>query len=208
MYTPKAFALDDPQAQWAFMREHSFATLVTTVDGAITATHLPVLPRPDDNTLLLHLARANPQWQGQVGREVLVMFQGPHAYVSPSVYAAPHPNVPTWNYTAVHAYGIAQIIDDPTAVMALMAATVTEYEAGRDAPWTPAPSQGYAEALVRGVVALRIEVMRIEGKYKLSQNRAAVDQHNVAAAFAGSDVPLERAVGRLMSSAPADKSAG
>src|SRR5579883_1304747 len=119
------------------MRRFSFATLVTVQDGAPFATHVPVLLDADageQGALRAHLARANPQWRALAeGQEALVLFQGPHAYVSPAWYET-HPSVPTWNYAVVHAYGKPRLLDD-AELFALLRASVAEYESGRETPW-------------------------------------------------------------------------
>ena len=110
MYTPKHFEMNDPAELTAFMQHYNFAALVTSHEGNITASHLPFMldaSRGEHGTLIAHLAHTNPQWQTFAsGQEALVIFTGPHAYVSPSWYEKPTTNVPTWNYTAVHAYGV------------------------------------------------------------------------------------------------------
>ena len=109
MYIPKSFQVTDPEVLAAFIRAHSFATLVSAVDGTPFATHLPLLL--DQGTLLGHVARANPHWQAFDGqREALAIFHGPHAYISPTWYAT-GPAVPTWNYAAVHVYGAPRLIE-------------------------------------------------------------------------------------------------
>jgi transcriptional regulator len=194
MYVPEAFRVDRPEALRDFMRRHSFATLVTVVDGAPFATHLPLLldaARGAHGTLLGHLARANPHWHAfdvdgtaqsgsgaadGRGPESLAIFSGPHAYVSPSWYETPVA-VPTWNYTAVHAYGRPRVIEEPERVLDVLRRSVDSYEAAFEAPWRMdgLPS-GYVEKLAANVVAFAIEVTRIEGKLKLSQNRSEADR--------------------------------
>lgn len=203
MYVPRAF--DAPDRAWchALIRAESFGTLIS-VDGAGApfATHLPFLLDPDrgpHGTLLGHVARPNPQWRGFApGRPVLAIFQGPHAYVSPSWYGV-HPSVPTWNYVAVHAYGVAVILEDAAPVRALLARLVEIHEADRPAPWSLAAlPEDYLARMLGGIVAFEIPIERLEGKAKLSQNRAAEDQARVRATLAASDDPLARAVARLM----------
>ncbi len=190
MYTPKHFLEDHTPVLHEIMRSNSFATLVTHGPGGMTASHLPFLiddTRGEFGTLRGHMARANSQWQDFVdGAEVLVIFAGPHAYISPSWYG-PGKSVPTWDYLAVHAYGPAVVLED-AATLALLRDQVSTYESGFARPWTlDAQPAGYIEALSKGVVAFEIEISRLEGKAKLSQNRPA-DQPGVAAALeAGGD---------------------
>ena len=203
MYVPKHF--DAPDVAWChdLIRREPFAILVGVDQaGAPFATHLPVLldevPAPL-GTLLGHVARPNPQWQlFRPDRPVLVVFPGAHAYVSPSWYAQ-HPAVPTWNYVAVHAYGIARVIEDPGRVRALLDRLVRTFEAGRAAPWRmDSLSDTYVSGMMGGIVAFEIPIERLEGKAKLSQNRPAGDQARVRAALAAEGDPLASAVAELM----------
>ena len=120
MYVPKHFAEDDPATLRAYIEANPFATIVTMLDGELIATHVPVLLDGDaaaGGTLVGHVARANPHWRAFDGvTESLVIFAGPHAYVSPAWYTET-PAVPTWNYTAVHVYGVAKAIEDPEAIL-------------------------------------------------------------------------------------------
>ena len=127
MYIPKLFREEDVSVLHALMQTYSFATVVTQHEGVPYATHLPLTLRPEQGpygTLIGHMARANPQWrdfgmQGEGEQEALVIFQGPHTYVSPSWYTV-HPSVPTWNYAAVHAYGVPEIVDDEAALYTML----------------------------------------------------------------------------------------
>lgn len=198
MYIPSTFAVDDRAALLNVMREHSFATLVTVQDGRPFATHLPVLIDADrgaHGVLSGHLARANPQWRHLEDAEALVIFQGPHAYVSPAWYGAAQPNVPTWNYIAVHAYGPARIITDPEAVAGHLRALVDAHESG-DSGWTLDPA--YSARLQAGVVAFELEIASLEGKFKLSQNKPPAARAGVAAALTASPRDHERAVAAAM----------
>lgn len=197
MYIPSAFAVDDRAAMLDVMRQHSFATMVTVADGRPFATHLPVLLDADrgaHGVLIGHVARGNPQWRHLDG-EALVIFQGPHAYVSPAWYGPGPANVPTWNYIAVHAYGMARIIADPALVAEQLRALVAAHEPG-DSGWSlDADYAGKAQA---GVVAFELEIARLEGKFKLSQNKPAAARAGVAAALAASPRDHERAVAAAM----------
>ncbi len=204
MYVPGHFRLDDPAALRAFMRAHAFATLVTLVDGAPFATHLPVLvddaPGEGGPELVLraHVARANPQWRALAEQDALVIFSGPHAYVSPAWYTVAE-SVPTWNYTAVHAYGRGCILAEPDAVRDVLRRLTDANEAGFAQPWRMEDLPGdYVEGMMRGIVAFAIPVTRLEGKAKLSQNRSAEDRTGVVAALAASGDPSARAVAGLM----------
>jgi transcriptional regulator len=202
MYIPQAFRETRLEVLHALIREHSFGTLVSTVNGELFATHLPFLldaSRGPNGTLRGHMARPNPHWQGfQAEAESLVIFQGPHAYISPSWYVSEQA-VPTWNYTAVHAYGIPTIIADPPAVRALLDATVHTFEDGRDQPWSTAKvSEQYVANMARGIVAFEMPIDRIEGKRKLGQNRPAADIESAANGLRAHGDALDLAVAELM----------
>jgi transcriptional regulator len=127
-----------------------------------------------------HMARANPQWrQFDPEREVLAVFSGPHAYVSPSWYET-HPSVPTWNYAAVHVYGRPRIIEDPESVRASIQRLVDRYESDFETPWRMNLPQRYETSRLRAIVAFEIEISRLEGKFKLNQKSDEVDRRNVA----------------------------
>jgi transcriptional regulator len=193
------------------MRRESFATLVTVDEtGTPFATHLPFLldaGRGPLGTLIGHVARRNPQWRHfAAGRPALVIFQGAHAYVSPAWYEV-HPSVPTWNYEAVHAYGVPAVVEDPARVEAVLGALVQTYEGSRPQPWRMAslPAE-YVARMIRGIVAFEVPIDRLEGKAKLSQNRDAADQARVRAALLGAGDPLSQAVARRMVEANAPES--
>lgn len=202
MYVPKAFAEDDAAVRHDLIEANNFGLLVSTVDGAPLATHLPFLldrERGARGTLVAHMARANPHWQGfAAGGEALAVFTGPHAYISPAWYAG-EPNVPTWNYAAVHAYGVPRLVEDPAAVAAMMERLVDVHEAGSGQPWRLASQpDDYRQAMIRGIVAFEIPVARLEGKSKLSQNKTAADRAGVVAALRDASDPQALALGLLM----------
>lgn len=200
MYIPRAFAVDDPAALRELMRHHSFATFITSTDGAPFATHLPLLleDRGEHGALMGHLARANPQWRALDGRtEALVIFSGPHGYVSPSLYEA-QPSVPTWNYMVAHVYGAPRVVEDEDAVREHLLALVARFEADRPVPYDYPYEENWLRNMMRAVVAFEMPIARIEGKFKLSQNRNEVDRAHVAAAFAASEAPDERALADAM----------
>lgn len=192
MYIPRPFRLDDREAIVEVMRRHSFATLVTAFDGEPQATQLPFVyeaQRGDHGTLVSHMARANPQWQdfgryASEGGSALVMFEGPHSYVSPSWYPADEPAVPTWNYVTVQVYGVPRVIEDSSEVRMLLARLVDTNEAGLDPGWSlDSQADEYVERMMRGVVAFELPVERIEAKAKLSQNKADASRLGVAGAL-------------------------
>ena len=183
MYIPKHFVGEDRESIAALIRSRGFATMITVVDGSPFATHCPLMYDADagpHGTLLGHIARANPQWQHFAGGgEVLSIFHGPHAYVSPSWYGQ-QPSVPTWNYIAVHAYGRGRLIEGDAA-RDVLRRLVDVYEA-KDSDWSMAAlPEGYMKGMVRGIVAFEIPLDRLEAKFKLSQNRALEDRKRVMA---------------------------
>jgi transcriptional regulator len=203
VYRPKPFEAPDRAWCHRLIEAESFGTLVgADPTGAPFATHLPFLLDADRGplgTLLGHVARANPQWRYFTdGRPVLAIFTGPHAYVSPAWYGV-HPSVPTWNYVAVHAYGVPAVIEEPARVTALLGRLVQTHEAGRPSPWPmDALPADYLAGMLRGIVAFEILIDRLEGKAKLSQNRSAADQARVRDALAAAGQPLAVAVAALM----------
>jgi transcriptional regulator len=206
VYVPEDFDASDPAWCHALMQAESFATLVTVDEGGVPfATHIPVLldaGRGRLGTLLAHIARANPQWRHfAAGRPALVVFQGPHAYISPAWYAT-HPSVPTWNYVAVHAYGVPAVIEDPARVKALLARLVGVYEGRRPGAWPfESLAPDYVDRMVRGIVAFEIPIERLEGKAKLGQNRSAADRAGAAASLRAAGDGRSLAVAELMEKA-------
>ena len=199
MYIPGHFAEDDRATLYDVIRRNSFGILTSQVDGRPFATHLPFLL--DGDTLVAHMARANPHWRGFAGGgEVLCVFSGPHAYVSPSWYAAENV-VPTWNYVAVHAYGTPEIVDDAGSAYGDQQRLVDEFESGFANPWALQDrDRGYIDGMIRAIVNFRIPIARIEGKFKLSQNRDAADRARVIDALATADDPAARDTAALMRS--------
>lgn len=176
MYVPKDFANDDRVALDNVIRANPFGLLVGELDGSPYATHLPFLL--DGDRLLAHFARGNPHWKAIDGKcEMLAVFSGPHAYVSPTWYLS-RQAVPTWNYVAVHVYGAPRVIEDATQIRDQMDRLVDEYEGGG---WTlDGQEPDFVTRMSRGIVAFEMPVGRIEGKFKLSQNRPVEDRDRVA----------------------------
>ena len=177
MFIPSSFRVDDRETLLAFMERYGFATLVTNHGGSPFATHLPLLVDRENNVLLGHLARANPQWEALGETEAFAIFSGPHAYISPSWYIAA-PAVPTWNYAVVHVYGTPRLLS-PERTREIVDQTVRKYESGRPAPWPNDLPEEYRRRMLAGIVGLEMPITRIEGKFKLGQNRSAADQAGV-----------------------------
>lgn len=202
MYVPEHFRFEREDDLYDVMRRYSFATLVSTEEGVPFATLAPFVVRRDAAGRVRvwgHIARANPQWRAfGPGVEVLVVFQGPHAYVSPSWYETA-PNVPTWNFVVVHAYGVPRLfLDDLETTLWVLAESVAQYEAGFERPWKLDPASEYVRSLLPDVAAFEIELTRVEGQRKLSQNAPEPDRAGAIAGLEGQDDTGAREVARLM----------
>ena len=172
MYVPAAFAETDQAKLHGFMRRHSFAVLASDGGDGLVASHLPLLFEAHAGPhghLLGHMAKANPQWRDVRG-EVMAVFSGPHAYVSPSWYEEDG-TVPTWNYAAVHAHGTFHLVEDHEGLLDIFRRSVQTYEGPRPEPWAFDESAPHVEGLLNAIVGFRIEITRFEGKWKLSQNQ-------------------------------------
>jgi transcriptional regulator len=199
MYIPNANRVDDQEQLLAFMQAHSFATLVSLVNGQLFATHLPLVIVAQEEGMLVrgHMAKANPQWQELATQsEVLVIFQGPHAYISPTHYTK-WESVPTWNYMAIHAYGSARLIQDEAGLVMALEELIAANDPAYQAQWESLPDK-FRSGMLNGIVAFEIAVTRLEGKFKLSQNRPVEDQQRVATALAAHSDTTIAAVGHSM----------
>jgi transcriptional regulator len=185
MYLPAAFAETDQARLHDFIEQSSLGLLVSQVDGLPFASHLPFLldrTAGPHGTLVGHLARANPQWREAAGQTALAIFSGAHAYLSPTWYEAEQV-VPTWNYTAVYAYGRVQVVEDKEALLEIVREMVQVYEQAMPRPWSFDPTSTCLERLRAQIVGFRIEVERIEGKFKLNQNHPADRRQKVVRAL-------------------------
>ncbi len=184
MYLPKAFRETDTAVLHKFMTQHGFAMLVTSGPQGLVASHLPILLDESQGpfgTLAGHFARANEQ-AADLGRDALVIFSGPHAYVSPSWYETPN-TVPTWNYVAVHAYGVLEPVTDRTELCRILSDTTAKYEQPRPHPWTFAETTDFHQKLMDGIVGFKMKVSRLEGKWKLNQNHPSERREKVIQAL-------------------------
>lgn len=197
MYVPSKFRDDDRERQIAFMRQFSFALLVSSGEQGPNATHVPVTVRAGEEGLFVrgHLAKANPHWRLLGTGETLVVFSGPHAYVSPRHYDA-WESVPTWNYLAVHAYGPARVIHDAEN-LELLEDLVEQHEPAYRERWQGL-SDRYRSGMLGGIVGFEVRVARIEATAKLSQNKSEDEQERIAVSLAGSPDPAARATGEEM----------
>ncbi|GGA38055.1 FMN-binding negative transcriptional regulator [Psychrobacillus lasiicapitis] len=180
MYIPKYYKITDFEEIKEFIQQNSFGTIVTTKKGKPIATHLPLgfSEKDGDYYVTGHMAYGNPQWRTfEVNENVLVMFQGPHAYISSSWYE--HENVPTWNYQAVHAYGSASILDEEELRQEL-SEMLLKYEKHRENPvmWEKL-SPSILERELKGIVGFKIKIHEVQAAYKMSQNRNEKDYINI-----------------------------
>lgn len=188
MYIPASFGWKDQDAILEFMRHHNFAVLVTNgADGRPRATHLPfsLEVASDKMKLTAHLAKANPQWKEFEGQEVLVVFSGPHAYISPSNYEKEQ-NVPTWNYMAVHAYGTIDIVTDETRGFEILEAMMRESEPSFLKQWATL-SDAYKSDLYSGIVPFEVSITGLQAVHKLSQNKTGREQENIIQSLSTQD---------------------
>jgi transcriptional regulator len=202
LYIPAHFRNEDRDELLAFMRDNAFATLVSSGAGGLHVSHIPfIVERGGDGAvrLLGHVARANPQWKElEAAHATVAIFHGPHAYVSPTWYEH-HPAVPTWNYAVVHAHVRAKLMDE-AGLRGLLQQLSSQYEAGRPSPWRMEDLEpDYVARMLSVIVGFTLEVERLEGKFKLSQNRPGNDAERVSAAL---DREGEGALAALMRAHP------
>lgn len=198
MYSPSYNQNEDHAEVLAFMRANNFAVVVTATGGEPRASHLPVLveAREEGLVIVAHMAKSNEQWEQFFDDEVLVIFHGAHAYVSPRWYAVKE-RVPTWNYAAVHAYGKVRAFHEPQAKREAVAKLVAHH----DPQWQPEfenLSPQYMEGMLEGIVAFEIPIDRIETRWKLSQNRGRDEMERIIVELDKSDYAAERELAPLM----------
>lgn len=199
MYIPEHFRARHHQDAVAFMRTNPFAILISTTDDGPFATHLPLFVRENGESLTLrgHVAKANPHWRYlQQHPECLTIFHGAHSYISPSNYGA-RESVPTWNYTAVHLYGNARLFDTREDLLAMLHELMGSSEPAYAEQWRSL-DEAYRERMLSQIVGFEIAAAKIEGKFKLSQNRPRQDQENVIASLEKSDDTAISGVSKLM----------
>jgi transcriptional regulator len=207
MYIPASYAERDVATLFDFIEGNPLGILVTSSPtNGLFATHLPLLvhrDRGERGVLAGHLARANPHHrQVDGGTEALVVFSGPDAYITPDWYAAKREHgrvVPTWNYSAVHVYGTLRFLDDPAVLRRHLEALTNRHESSRPAPWSvsDAPDDFIANQM-KAIVGVEVEITRMEGKWKMSQNRSAADIDGVVRGLRESELPVERVVGEIV----------
>lgn len=208
MYQPDHFIETDRAVLNGLMRAHPLGLLVSAGPDGPVADNVPFLldaDRGENGVLRCHVARANPHWRliaAQPETPVLVVFQGPQAYITPSWYETKRETgkvVPTWNYQAVHAYGPAEFFDDPERLLDAVTRLTNLHEGARAQPWAvdDAPAD-FVRAQLRGIVGLRIPITRLEGKRKMSQNRPLADRLGVAEGLGASERPSDLAVAAMV----------
>ena len=188
MYIPPFNRIEDRDRILRFIAAHGFATVISGDANGIAGSHLPVLwdkTSADWGALRSHMARANPQWRHfESGNEILCIFHGPHAYISPSWYVMQH-TVPTWNYAAVHVYGRPMILDE-TALKQVVYDTTAKYESSQPRPWEIPLSEEEFSKMLKAIVGFSIEITRVEAKFKFGQNRSPEDQESMLRALQAS----------------------
>ena len=193
MYIPAHFLIQNPQDLHTILRDHPLGALVTSGPDGLDANHIPFEFDPSQGPhglLTAHVARANPVWQQcQQGADVLVIFRGNESYISPNWYPSKHEThrqVPTWNYEVVHVHGRLTVMDEEKFVRRVVARLTREHEASEPRPWKMGDSPPeYIAQMLKAVVGIQVEIQRIEGKAKLSQNREARDRLNAADTLLG-----------------------
>jgi len=172
MYVPRHYAVTDRQQLHDFIKGNGFGIMFSGNGPEPVASHLPFIldeSAGEQGTLLSHMAGANRQWRHADGQQVLTVFQGPHTYVSPTWYQDPE-TVPTWNYVAVHVYGILKVVQDQERIQNILARITDYYEASLPQPWQAEFTSEYAQQMVKRIVAFEIEIDKMQGKWKLNQN--------------------------------------
>lgn len=198
MYVPSQFQLEDQAEALAFMRRFSFGLIITAKSCFPVATHLPFVIREENEKIILtsHYAKANPQWEEISSGKTLVVFNEPHAYISPKFYEK-ELNVPTWNYLAVHAYGNGRILQEDIDALHVLESMIDSYDAAYKNQWNTLPME-YKLKMIKGIVAFEIEVIELTGKKKLSQNKTEKERNNIIHAFESSDAENERVIAEFM----------
>ena len=198
MYIPPKFKLKDAAQISAYIRQYPFATLITAADNHPIATHLPFILEQEGEQwyLLSHMARANPQWKLLEAHQPLVVFQEPHAYISPTYYEKEE-NVPTWNYVAVHVYGNVEMLFEPEQAVETLEKTIAVFEKEFQGQWENL-DEGYKNRLLKGMVAFRIKIQNLEAKEKLSQNKTAQEREKISAGLSKASDSSAQQLGEIM----------
>lgn len=198
MYVPKLFASKNEVEVYNFMKQYSFATVVTSSNNIPNATHLPftISKREDEIILTSHFAKANPQWSEIKDNKVLVIFAEPHAYISPKHYDNPL-SVPTWNYVAVHAYGQGKIITDQSRAFEVLETMIDTYDVDYKKQWDQLPND-YKLKMLNGIIAFELVVTDLQASRKLSQNKTVAEQQRIIDTLSTSDNSTETQLSAFM----------
>ena len=200
MYVPDLYAETDKAQIYDFIRDNGFGILFSHQGPGPTATHLPFVPvegEDGQDMIIGHMARANEQWKHADGQEVLIVFHGPHAYVSPTWYRE-EDVVPTWNYAVVHVYGTFEAVQDRAETVDIVSRIVDYYESFEPRAWTTDFDSPYNRKMIRGVTAFRVKISRVEGKWKMGQNRPPYLRRRALEELQKRPGENEQAVARLM----------
>jgi len=178
MYIPKHFAIEDEEILFDFIENNSFGIIVSIIDQIPVATHLPFILDRNNRSLYGHFAKPNPQWEQITSQEVLVIFQGPHHYISSSWYET-NRSVPTWNYVSLHVYGTIEIMEQKGELLEALNKMVAKYEEPAGTYSIDESNHEFVEGMMKGIVGFRLNMNRLEGKWKLSQNHSKERQERV-----------------------------
>lgn len=200
MYNPPHFTSTDPSWLDWLAENHPFGTLVSQVEGAPVASHLPVLYKRTDTHVVLtgHWARPNPQWRDIESQRVLFLFQGPHAYISPRWYADTQKQVPTWNYVAAHVYGKIRLINEGDALEQIVVSLSEHFESNTPTPWRLANSDPANRSRLKGIVGFELLADSVQVKLKLNQTHPAANITGAIAGLRATQSPEAAAVADLM----------
>jgi transcriptional regulator len=206
MYLPKDFKEERVPVMHEAMRQARLGTLITLGSDGMEASHIPMLVDPEPapfGTLKGHIARANPQWRRvTAGAQALAIFLGPDAYITPAWYETKRQSgkvVPTWNYVAIHAYGPLTFYEDADRLLALVTELTETHEAGRAQPWAVSDApKDYVAGMLKAIVGFELPIARLEGKWKMSQNRPAADRAGTIAGLTEEGTEKEVAVAEIV----------
>jgi len=198
MYIPNSFKETDPDILYPFVKDHNFGTVFSQTKNGPVATHLPFIVNREEDILIAHFARENKHWQHITqGEELLIVFQGPHGYISPSWYKEKN-TVPTWNYAAVHVYGTPVITHDLDELRKMVDSLTHHHEQNIDSDWDYEAAHKKRDQLIKGIVGLSVHVNRMEGQFKFNQNRSQEDRVEVIKALEKSDLESDRSIAEIM----------
>lgn len=204
MYLPEVFKVDDPAILSSVIRRNSLASLISAAEGRVEASHLPLVYDEERGILTGHFALANPHWRHfESPRPALAIFQGPHAYISPSIYAT-EPNVPTWAYVVVHARGVPRLLSEEKAVDQMIG-MVRAFDPQLKGAST---ERGFVTSKARGIRAFEMKIDGLEGKFKIGQNKTDADRLSAGRALLQSQDAVDREMGRLYLEGPGSPPSG